>query len=80
MSAPTKIKAGASIMAKRIKRGLYAGRNIQFGNNVSEDGGNKCVSLAVHSRRTSPFHSPQTPTTPQPQSNTCRGAKSDFLF
>ena len=48
MSAPTK-KAAATvinfgkIVAKRIKKGLYAGRNIQFGNNVSADGGNKCV-------------------------------------
>lgn len=25
----------------RAKRGIYAGRHIQFGNKVSEDGGNK---------------------------------------
>mgnify|MGYP006225167933 FL=1 len=29
------------IVAKRVKEGLYAGRNIGYGNNVSEDGGNK---------------------------------------
>ena len=25
----------------RAKRGLFAGKHIRFGNNVSEDGGNK---------------------------------------
>lgn len=29
------------IVAKRVKDGLYAGRNVKYGNNVSEDGGNK---------------------------------------
>ena len=29
------------IVAKRVKDGLYAGRNVKHGNNVSEDGGNK---------------------------------------
>ncbi|MQL75543.1 hypothetical protein Taro_007898, partial [Colocasia esculenta] len=28
----------------RAKRGIYAGRHIQFGNKVSEDGGNKQVA------------------------------------
>ncbi|KAG0561719.1 hypothetical protein M758_9G138600 [Ceratodon purpureus] len=34
MSAPR-------VIMGRAKRGLYAGRHIQFGNQVSEDGGNK---------------------------------------
>ena len=29
------------IVMKRALRGLYAGRHIQFGNKISEDGGNK---------------------------------------
>lgn len=31
----------------RSKRGLYGGRHIQFGNQISEDGGNKLVSLSL---------------------------------
>lgn len=31
---------------KRARRGLYAGKHIGFGNKISEDGGNKCVSEA----------------------------------
>lgn len=31
------------IVMGRAQRGIYAGRHIQFGNNVSEDGGNKFV-------------------------------------
>lgn len=31
------------VVMGRAKRGLYAGRHIQFGNQVSEDGGNKYV-------------------------------------
>mmetsp|Transcript_18684 Transcript_18684/g.46523 ORF Transcript_18684/g.46523 Transcript_18684/m.46523 type:complete len:264 (-) Transcript_18684:147-938(-) len=30
-----------AIVCNRVKRGLYGGKNVQFGNNVSEDGGNK---------------------------------------
>jgi large subunit ribosomal protein L28 len=29
------------VVMGRAKRGIFAGRHIQFGNNVSEDGGNK---------------------------------------
>ncbi|WZZ47248.1 hypothetical protein YC2023_043507 [Brassica napus] len=33
----------------RAKRGLYAGRHIQYGNRVSEDGGNKaCDAFALY--------------------------------
>lgn len=31
----------------RAKRGLYGGRHIQFGNQISEDGGNKLVSRTL---------------------------------
>ncbi|CAL0302232.1 unnamed protein product [Lupinus luteus] len=31
----------SKVIMGRAKRGLFAGRHIQFGNNVSEDGGNK---------------------------------------
>lgn len=31
------------VVMGRAQRGLYAGRHIQFGNRVSEDGGNKYV-------------------------------------
>ena len=34
----------AATMCGRALRGLFAGRSIRFGNNVSEGGGNKCVS------------------------------------
>ncbi|KAK9988825.1 hypothetical protein SO802_029064 [Lithocarpus litseifolius] len=33
----------SKVIMGRAKRGLYAGRHIQFGNRVSEDGGNKSV-------------------------------------
>ena len=33
------------IVMGRANRGLFAGRHIQFGNRVSEDGGNKSVCL-----------------------------------
>lgn len=29
---------------KRARRGLYAGKKILTGNNISEDGGNKCAA------------------------------------
>lgn len=35
----------------RALRGLYAGRTIRFGNNVSEQGGNKCARAATHAAR-----------------------------
>lgn len=31
----------SKVVMNRAKRGLYAGRHIQFGNQISEDGGNK---------------------------------------
>ena len=31
----------SKVVMGRAKRGIYAGRHIQFGNKVSEDGGNK---------------------------------------
>lgn len=34
----------SKIVMGRAKRGIFAGRHIQFGNSVSEDGGNKFVS------------------------------------
>lgn len=33
----------SKVVMGRAKRGLFAGRHIQFGNSVSEDGGNKFV-------------------------------------
>lgn len=35
------------VVMGRAKRGLYAGRHIQYGNRVSEDGGNKSVSYSL---------------------------------
>lgn len=35
----------SKVVMGRAKRGLFAGRHIQFGNRVSEDGGNKSVLL-----------------------------------
>ncbi|KAF3550858.1 hypothetical protein DY000_02010174 [Brassica cretica] len=35
----------SKVVMGRAKRGLYAGRHIQYGNRVSEDGGNKSVSF-----------------------------------
>ena len=37
----------SKVVMGRAKRGLYAGRHIQFGNSVSEDGGNKFVALHI---------------------------------
>jgi len=36
----------SKVVMNRAKRGLFAGRHIQFGNRVSEDGGNKFVSTS----------------------------------
>lgn len=36
----------SKVVMGRAKRGLFAGRHIQFGNRVSEDGGNKSVLLS----------------------------------
>lgn len=33
----------SKVVMGRAKRGLFAGRHIQFGNRISEDGGNKSV-------------------------------------
>lgn len=38
------------VVMGRAKRGLYAGRHIQYGNRVSEDGGNKSVSCSYPSQ------------------------------
>ncbi|EOY29220.1 Ribosomal L28 family, putative [Theobroma cacao] len=35
----------SKVVMNRAKRGLYAGRHIQFGNRISEDGGNKYFFL-----------------------------------
>lgn len=32
---------------KRARRGLYAGKKILTGNNISEDGGNRCAGLTA---------------------------------
>jgi len=37
----------AVTVCKRALRGLFAGRSVRFGNNVSEDGGNRCVSASA---------------------------------
>ena len=37
----------SKVVMGRAKRGIFAGRHIQFGNQVSEDGGNKLV-LSTH--------------------------------
>ena len=37
----------SKVVMGRAKRGLFAGRHIQFGNRVSEDGGNKSVLLIL---------------------------------
>lgn len=39
----------SKVVMNRAKRGLFAGRHIQFGNSVSEDGGNKFVSTSPSS-------------------------------
>lgn len=38
----------SKVVMSRAKRGLYAGRHIQFGNSVSEDGGNKFVFTSFY--------------------------------
>lgn len=37
----------SKIVMNRAKRGIFAGRHIQFGNRVSEDGGNKFASFSL---------------------------------
>lgn len=37
----------SKVVMGRAKRGIFAGRHIQFGNSVSEDGGNKSVPLIL---------------------------------
>lgn len=36
------------VVMGRAHRGLFAGRHIQFGNRVSEDGGNKSVYIYIY--------------------------------
>lgn len=38
---PLGIETMCRALIKRARRGLYAGRQVGFGNKVSEDGGNK---------------------------------------
>ena len=42
-----KYSPDSKVVMGRAKRGIYAGRHIQFGNRVSEDGGNKSVLLIL---------------------------------
>jgi hypothetical protein len=42
------IAAFTRAVAKRARRGLYAGRQVLFGNNVSEDGGNRCEEVTLN--------------------------------
>ena len=44
--APAARRALARVVQGKARRGVFAGKHIKFGNNVSEDGGNKCVPLA----------------------------------
>lgn len=37
----------SKVVMNRAKRGIFAGRHIQFGNRVSEDGGNKYFSFSL---------------------------------
>ena len=39
------------LVQKRARQGVYGGKTTQFGNNVSEDGGNKCVTVRRRSDR-----------------------------
>lgn len=45
--APAARRALARVVQGKARRGVFAGKHIKFGNNVSEDGGNKCV---LHAR------------------------------
>jgi hypothetical protein len=46
------LRKGAQFVCSRAQRGLFAGKTVRFGNNVSEDGGNRCVGqLAVRRHR-----------------------------
>ena len=42
---PLGIEAITRAVTKRARRGLYAGKRVLTGNNISDDGGNKCVVL-----------------------------------
>jgi hypothetical protein len=37
----------SKVVMNRAKRGLFAGKHIQFGNSVSEDGGNRFVFISL---------------------------------
>jgi large subunit ribosomal protein L28 len=39
------LRKGAQFVCSRAQRGLFAGKTVRFGNNVSEDGGNRCAAL-----------------------------------
>lgn len=41
MESMKKCLPNTKLVMGRANRGIFAGRHIQFGNNVSEDGGNK---------------------------------------
>uniref|UniRef100_A0A0D3GS40 Uncharacterized protein n=1 Tax=Oryza barthii TaxID=65489 RepID=A0A0D3GS40_9ORYZ len=41
MASVKNLLPDSKVVMGRAKRGIYAGRHIQFGNKVSEDGGNK---------------------------------------
>ena len=41
MDSVKKLVPNNKLVMGRAKRGIFAGRHIQFGNKVSEDGGNK---------------------------------------
>lgn len=46
---PAVARALRKVVQGKARRGLFAGKHIKFGNNVSEDGGNKYVHLIVSS-------------------------------
>ncbi len=52
--APAVRRALARVVQGKARRGLFAGKHIKFGNNVSEDGGNKCVFASRSSDLTAP--------------------------
>lgn len=45
MESVKKMLPNNKVIMGRAKRGIFAGRHIQFGNKVSEDGGNKYYSI-----------------------------------
>jgi hypothetical protein len=53
------------IVAKRVKNNLFGGKNVNTGNMISEDGGNKCATTRARPAST-PSHDPIL--TPRPLS------------